>query len=145
MASVARALSWYQALTLSVGLFLIGVFGSLAMVSWVVVRLPPNYFRHEHAPAFWADRSPSFASLAGRQNLIGLVLIAIGIVLRCQRWAGYSHDPDRRHVRRLSASWLERWIVSKKLVLQAVNHLRPATTSRRWSWMSPARRRPSTR
>src|SRR5579859_1914954 len=77
-----QGLTWYQALTLSVGLFLIGFFGSIAFVSWVLIRLPPTYFQKHHPPVFWAERHPILRWTGFiLKNLIGVILVFVGIIL----------------------------------------------------------------
>jgi hypothetical protein len=123
-----RTLNWYEALALSAGLFIAGVVGSLAVVSWAVVRLPATYFRKDHAAVFWADK-PALVRGVGLvvKNLIGIVLILIGIVLSLPGVPGqgvltiligimFVDFPGKRR--------LERLIVGRPIVLRALNRLR---------------------
>jgi hypothetical protein len=123
-----QSLNWYEALALSVGLFVLGVVGSLLFVSWVVVRLPTTYFSEKHPPAFWAEKHAVVRVLGLIvKNLFGVILILIGIVLSLPGVPGQGiltiligimlvDFPGKRT--------LERWIVSWPIVLRGLNHLR---------------------
>jgi hypothetical protein len=123
-----RHLNPYQAIALSVGLFLVGFFGSIAFVSWVILRLPPTYFQNKHPTAFWSDRHPLLRwSALVIKNLIGVLLILIGIILALPGVPGQGvltiligvmlvDFPGKRR--------LEQSIVSRPVVLNAINRLR---------------------
>lgn len=78
-----KELTWFQALLLSVVLFLISFFGSIAVVAWVLVKLPVDYFHEDHHAAFlWADRHPGLRLLGLlAKNLLGIVLVLLGIIM----------------------------------------------------------------
>jgi hypothetical protein len=123
-----QSLNLYEALAFSVGLFVLGVVGSLLFVSWVVVRLPTTYFCDKCPPAFWAEKHPLLRILGlVVKNLIGVILILIGIVLSLPGVPGQGiltiligvmlvDFPGKRR--------LERWMVSWPIVLRGLNHLR---------------------
>ena len=58
-------------------------FGSLAMVSVVIVRMPADYFTHRGPPPdSWRAHHPAIRLIMlALKNFFGIVLIAIGIVL----------------------------------------------------------------
>jgi hypothetical protein len=62
-------------------IFVAGMAVSFAAVAFIVTRLPPDYFVGEEV-VLWADR-PAWQRTAGRvfKNLLGVVLIALGVVL----------------------------------------------------------------
>ena len=64
------------------GLFIASFVLSTALVSFAIVRLPANYFHSSHARAFWEDKHLAIRwSGVILKNLIGLGLIAVGVVL----------------------------------------------------------------
>ena len=75
------SLSWQNVL-LGLGMFAVSFTISLAMVSFVLVKLPATYFHSSHAREFWADR-PRAVRWSGLvlKNFIGLIMIALGIVM----------------------------------------------------------------
>ena len=55
---------------------------STAMVSFVLIKLPANYFHSSHARAFWQGKSRAVRwSGVVLKNFIGLVLILVGILM----------------------------------------------------------------
>ena len=119
--------SW-QSLLLGLGLFLVTFAGSIAAVSYVLIRLPPTYFQISHARDFWADRHRA-VRWSGMlvKNLFGLVLVLLGIVMSLPGVPGQGvltillglmlmDFPGKRR--------LEYKIVSRPKVLQAINRLR---------------------
>lgn len=123
-------LSWGEKLLLGIGLFLVMFAGSLAMVTWVLIQLPVNYFQDQHPPPMiaWAERHP-----VGRwifrigKNVLGSLLIAAGIVLSVPGVPGQGlltiliglmlvDFPGKRY--------LEKKLISWPSVLHAVNRLR---------------------
>lgn len=122
-------LTWWQALWLSLGMFVVSSVGSVAMVAWVLVRLPPDYFQNDHHAALpWADSHPLLRWLGIiAKNLLGLLLVAIGIVLSLPGVPGQGvltiligimllDFPGKR--------WLERTLVNKPSVKRSINRLR---------------------
>ena len=72
----------FRELALGVLIFLITFFFSLAIVSFILVKLPSTYFQESHARDFWVDRHPSirWAGLIGK-NALGIVLVLLGILM----------------------------------------------------------------
>lgn len=81
LAQFWASLTW-QTLLLGAGLFLLSFTLSTALVSFALVKLPANYFHSSHAREFFEDkhRAIRWGGLI-LKNLIGLVLIGVGIVL----------------------------------------------------------------
>ena len=124
-----RQLSWTEALLISLVLFLVGFFGSLALVGWVLVKLPVAYFQEDHPRAFlWAERHPFLRGLGFvGKNMLGVLLVLVGIVLSLPGVPGQGiltiligimllDFPGKRR--------LERKLVSRPSVLKAINRLR---------------------
>lgn len=113
---------------LGVGVFLVSFVGSLALVSFVLVRVPPNYFHHEHTREFWTGRHHAVRWTGiFAKNFLGVVLVVLGVVMSLPGVPGQGlltillgvmllDFPGKRE--------LERKIVSRPAVLHAINRLR---------------------
>jgi len=113
---------------LGILIFALTLSASLAIVSFVLVRLPRTYFQESHQRNFLSDYSPVIRVLAilGK-NLLGLLLVALGIVLSLPGVPGQGiltillgvmllDFPGRRR--------FERWLVSRPRIFAAINKLR---------------------
>lgn len=109
-------------------IFVVTLGVSLAIVSFVLVKLPPTYFQLSHPRHFLTDRSPIIRVLAiiGK-NLLGILLVALGIVLSLPGVPGQGvltillgimllDFPGRRK--------LEHWLVSRPRIYEGINKLR---------------------
>ncbi len=55
---------------------------NLAVVSFILVKIPANYFQASHSRELWKNRSPAIRTLGMiLKNALGLLLVALGIVL----------------------------------------------------------------
>ena len=75
-------MAWWEKVliggSLSVALFVI----STATVTFVLVKLPANYFHSSHEREFLVDRHPALRALGiFAKNLLGLALVFVGIVM----------------------------------------------------------------
>lgn len=63
--------------------FAASVLVSLALVVFVIVRLPPHYFVGEDPPSLFSASRPAWQRTAGHigKNILGVVLILVGVVL----------------------------------------------------------------
>jgi hypothetical protein len=119
--------SW-QNILLGVGLFLVTFIVSLGVVSLIMVKIPPDYFHKDHPRTLWSDRSPVVrALLYFGKNLLGVILVALGIVMSVPGVPGQGiltillgimllDFPRKRD--------LERKIVCRQKVRDAINKLR---------------------
>lgn len=74
-------LTW-QSVLLGIGIFVVSFVGSLALVSWVLVKLPTTYFQSTHARDFLANRRRAVRwSGMVFKNIIGAVLVLLGIIM----------------------------------------------------------------
>ena len=75
------SLTWKSAI-IGVLIFVATLGMSLAIVSFILVKLPADHFSREHETKFWAGPRPVFraAGIIGK-NILGVLLVAIGIVL----------------------------------------------------------------
>ena len=67
---------------LGVLLFAVTFSGSLAVISFILVRVPSTYFQEAHPRDFWMDRHAAirWAGVIGK-NLLGTVLVLLGILM----------------------------------------------------------------
>ena len=106
------------------GTFLI----SLAVVSFILVKLPPTYFQPSHSRPFWLDRHPAIRwSGLITKNALGVVLVLLGILMSVPGVPGQGiltillgimlvDFPGKRR--------LEYKLVSRPRVLETINRLR---------------------
>jgi len=112
------------AISLTVSTFVI----SIIAVGVVVVRIPATYFAGDHHPLAWGDRHPlvRWPLLIGK-NLLGVVLIALGIIMSLPGVPGQGiltvligamlvNFPGKRH--------FEKWLLRRRGVLNTINRLR---------------------
>jgi|ERR1044072_230677 hypothetical protein len=101
---------------------------SLAIVSFIMVKIPADYFKEDRPRELLPDKHPALRLLAViGKNLLGVVLVALGIVLSLPGVPGQGiltillgimllDFPGKRK--------LEYKIVSRPKVLNAINKLR---------------------
>lgn len=120
-------ITWGGAL-LGAVLFLVTFAISLAIVSFIMVKIPANYFHKDHAPEFLSGRHPviRLIGIVGK-NVLGVLLVALGIVMSLPGVPGQGiltillgimllDFPGRRS--------LEHKLVSRPSVVKAINKLR---------------------
>jgi hypothetical protein len=63
-------------------LFVVTFAISLAIVSFIMVKIPVNYFQADYSPEFLSGRHPiiRLLGLVGK-NILGVLLVALGIVM----------------------------------------------------------------
>ena len=71
-----------RSVLLGVLIFAVTFSVNLAIVSFILVKIPANYFQASHSREFWKSRSPA-VRLLGKilKNALGVLLVALGIVL----------------------------------------------------------------
>jgi len=81
LAQYWQQLTW-QTVFMGAGLFLLSFTISTALVSYALVKLPANYFHSSHAREFFEsdNRAIRWGGVI-LKNLIGFVLIVVGIIL----------------------------------------------------------------
>ena len=117
-----------QSVLVGVLLFVVTFAISLAIVSFIMVSIPSDYFRKDRPRELWSDRHPAvrFLGIFGK-NLLGLVLVVLGIIMSIPGVPGQGiltillgimllDFPGKRD--------LEHRIVSRPRVLNAINKLR---------------------
>jgi len=117
-----------QSALLSLLVFVITFAASLAIVSLVLVKLPATYFKRSHDRTFLANRPPMIRGLAMvAKNLLGVVLVAVGIVLSLPGVPGQGMLTILLGIMLLDFPGklrFEYWLVSRPKILNAINKLR---------------------
>ena len=117
-----------QGALLSILIFVVTFAISLAIVSVVLVKLPPTYFKKSHHKKFLANRPPiiRWLAIAGK-NLLGFILVVIGILLSLPGVPGQGMLTILLGIMLLDFPGrprFEHWLVSRPKILHAVNKLR---------------------
>ena len=117
-----------RSVLLGVLLFLVTFTISLAIVSFILVRIPPDYFHKDRPRDLWADRHPAVRFLGVlAKNILGVVLVVLGILMSLPGvpgqgiltilMGGMLIDFPGKHRAEL-------WLVTRKSVFAGVNKLR---------------------
>jgi hypothetical protein len=127
LTNVFGSITWHSVL-IGVLLFAVTFTISLAIVSFIMVKIPPDYFHKDRPRELWADRHPvvRFLGIAAK-NLLGVVLVVLGILMSIPGVPGQGiltillgimllDFPGKRK--------LEHKLVSKPQVLKTINKLR---------------------
>lgn len=121
------SITW-QSVLIGVLLFLVTFAISLAIVSFIMVKIPPDYFRKDRPRDLWADKHPAVRFLGiFVKNLLGAVLVVLGIIMSVPGVPGQGiltillgvmllDFPGKRE--------LEYRLVSRPRVFNAINKLR---------------------
>jgi hypothetical protein len=67
---------------LAVGLFVLTFSSSLAVISFILIKLPSTYFQRSHSRKFWVERHPTvrWTGLIAK-NALGILLVILGILM----------------------------------------------------------------
>jgi hypothetical protein len=109
-------------------LFLITFSISLAIVSVIMVKIPPDYFKKDRPRKLWADKPKAvrYLGIFGK-NLLGVVLVVLGILMSLPGVPGQGILTILLGVMLLDfpgKQKLEHRIVSRPKVLSTINKLR---------------------
>jgi hypothetical protein len=124
---VFGSITW-QSVLFGVLLFLVTFTISLAIVSFIMVKIPANYFQKDHPRDLWSDRHPAvrfFGVLA--KNVLGAVLVTLGILMSIPGVPGQGILTILLGIMLLDfpgKRGLEQKLVSRPQVLKAINKLR---------------------
>ena len=81
VSDVLSGVTWYRAIV-GVVLFVVTFSGSLALVSWILIKLPADYFCAHYDRRVWSGRAPTLRIAAAiAKNALGVLLIVLGIVM----------------------------------------------------------------
>ena len=74
-------LTWGKAL-IGVLIFLGTFVANIALVSFILVKIPADYFKKTHKTQFWVGPNPALhaAKMIGK-NILGVFLVVLGIIL----------------------------------------------------------------
>jgi hypothetical protein len=113
---------------LGVLLFVVTFAISLAIVSFILVRIPADYFKKDRPRDLWSDRHPAVRFLGlFAKNVLGVLLVALGIVMSIPGVPGQGILTILLGIMLLDfpgRSDLEHKLVSRPQVLKAINKLR---------------------
>ena len=122
-------LSWPASSALVPWLFALALgsfVGSLIVIPWILIRLPPDYFDECYPRTWFRDHHPILRFAAHvLKNVAGVILILGGLAMLVLPGQGLLtivigvllvDFPGKRA--------LERWLLSRPMVLQAINSLR---------------------
>ena len=117
-----------RGVALGVLLFILTFTVSLAGVTIILIKIPPNYFREDYPRDLWRDRHKAIrlVGMIGK-NLLGAILVVLGIIMSLPGVPGQGvltillgvmllDFPGKRQ--------LEYRLISRPSVLRAVNKVR---------------------
>ena len=127
LSEIASAITWHKVLIgalIFAGTFVI----NLAIVSFILVKLPANHFSKSRKTKFWSGPHPLLhaAAIVGK-NLAGLILVAIGIVLSLPGVPGQGLLTVLLGIMLLDfpgRTRLEQKLLSRPSIVNAINSLR---------------------
>jgi len=113
---------------LAVSLFIVTFAASAGIISFILVKLPPDYFQESHSRAFWSDRRPAlrWLGLIGK-NVLGVLLVLLGIVMSVPGIPGQGFLTILLGIMLLDLPGkrrLEQKILGQPKVLEKINRLR---------------------
>jgi hypothetical protein len=120
-------ITWQSAL-IGVALFLGTFLINLAIVSFILVKLPADYFKKEHKSSVWSGPRPAvnLLKVIGK-NLLGFFLVALGIVLSLPGVPGQGLLTVLLGIMLLDFAFvrrLERKLLSRPAIVNAITRLR---------------------
>jgi hypothetical protein len=128
MDSIIFGFITWKSVLLGALLFLITFSISLAIVSVIMVKIPPDYFKKDRPRKLWADK-PKVVRYLGifGKNLLGVVLVVLGIVMSIPGVPGQGILTILLGIMLLDfpgKQKLEQRLISRPQVLNTVNKLR---------------------
>ena len=127
LTDVFGLITW-QSVLLAVLLFVLTFTISLAIVSFIMVRIPPDYFHKDRPRDLWSDRHPAVRFLGlFAKNLLGVVLVGLGILMSIPGVPGQGILTILLGIMLLDfpgKRTLEYKLVSRPQVLKTINKLR---------------------
>lgn len=97
------------------------------VVGWLVVRLPENYFadKRRHRSSSWAQHAKFGPFVQIGKNLLGLLLVAAGLVMLVVPGQGLLTIVTGVLLIDFPGKYrLERWLVTRKAAWRSINWLR---------------------
>ena len=127
LTSVLGLITW-QSVLVGVLVFVASFTVSLAIVSFIMVKIPEDYFHKDRPRDLWSDKHPviRYLGIIGK-NLLGVVLVLVGILLSLPGVPGQGFLTILLGIMLLDFPGkrkLEHKIVSRPQVLETINKLR---------------------
>ena len=122
-------LAWtWQHILIGALIFVASFFINLGIVSLILVKLPADHFSKKRKTKFWAGPNPALhaAKVIGK-NLLGIVLVALGVVLSLPGVPGQGLLTILLGVMLLDfpgRQRLEQKLLSKPSIVNTINRLR---------------------
>lgn len=127
LTDVFGSITW-QSVLLGVLLFLVTFTISLAIVSFIMVKIPPDYFHKDCPRDLWSDRHPAVRFLGVlAKNILGVVLVVLGVLMSLPGVPGQGILTILLGIMLLDfpgKRTLEHKLVSRPQVLKTINKLR---------------------
>jgi uncharacterized membrane protein YbaN (DUF454 family) len=121
------ALTW-RSILIGVGIFLGSFFLNLGIVTLILVKLPADHFSKNRKTEFWSGPHPALnAALVIGKNILGILLVALGIVLSLPGVPGQGVLTILLGIMLLDfpgRDRLEQKLLSRPTVVSAINKLR---------------------
>ena len=127
LAELAHFVTWRTAL-IGVSIFLVSFFVNLAIVSFILVKLPVDHFKKGHHVEFWSGSRPALnaAKVIGK-NILGILLVLLGIILSLPGVPGQGLLTVLLGIMLLDfpgKTSLERKLLSRQEIVSTINRLR---------------------
>ena len=119
--------NWQQPLLWASGFSLLALVATIFGVPWVVTRLPQDYFARTERVVWRASADAPLLGLivATSKNLLGLLLVALGLIMLVTPGQGIVTLLIGLLLMNFPGKYrLERWLVLRPGVLRALNWLR---------------------
>ncbi len=127
LSEFASSITWSKAL-FGVSVFLVTFAVNLAIVSFILVNLPADHFKQNHKTQFWSGPRPAFKALVViGKNILGLLLVALGVVLSLPGVPGQGLLTILLGIMLLDLPGkhsLERKLLKRPEIISAINRLR---------------------
>ena len=128
MNSIVFGFITWKSVLLGALIFLITFSISLAIVSVIMVKIPPDYFKKDKPRKLWADKPQAvrYLGIFGK-NLLGVVLVVLGILMSIPGVPGQGILTILLGIMLLDfpgKQKLEHRLISRPQVLNTVNKLR---------------------
>lgn len=123
----ASSLTW-RGVLIGALIFVVTFLVNLGIVSFILVRIPADYFKTNHKTKFWAGSKPALhaAKVIGK-NILGVLLVALGIVLSIPGVPGQGLLTILLGIMLLDfpgKRTLERKLLSRPGIIKAIDRLR---------------------
>jgi len=127
LSEFVSSLTWSRAL-FGVSVFLVTFAVNLAIVSFILVKLPADHFKQNHKTQFWSGPRPAFNALfVIGKNILGILLVVLGVLLSLPGVPGQGLLTILLGIMLLDLPGkhsLERKLLNRPEIVKAINRLR---------------------